>query len=123
MVRAEKMLEFLLPEGVLNGEPPYWYAVIGAGAGRAVPGYDGSRHPAPDGAKALVLVLEPGGEDDAFLSAYDATGGFIEDTWYPSREEALESAASEFGAALGTWQPVPEGTDDPELFVLSNAEF
>jgi len=117
------MLEFLLPDGVLSGKPPYWYAVIGEGAGRAIPEYDGSRRAASEGATALIVVLEPGGDADAFLSAYDSTGGFIQDSWYRTREEALEAAAAEFGTALGTWQPVPAGTDDPELFALHNAEF
>jgi hypothetical protein len=117
------MLEFLLPDGVLSGEPPHCYAVIGGGAGRAIPQYDGSRRAAPEGATALIVVLEPGGEADTFLSTYDSTGGFIQDSWYLTREEALEAAAAEFGTALGTWHPVPAGTDDPELFVLRNAEF
>jgi len=74
------------------------------------------------GAKARILILEPAGENEggAFVSAYDAAGGFIGDTWYPTREEALLSALTD-NRDLGEWRPVPANAADPEAYALLSA--
>lgn len=117
------MLEFEYPEGLLNAEPPFWYVVIGAGTGRVIRN-PGGPAAAPQGSAPVLLVLEPGGsEADAFVSRYDSEGRFIADTWYASREEAVEEAATEFGNTLGEWRPVPENTEDVEAFVFADARY
>jgi hypothetical protein len=113
------MLEFSLPEGLLDGDPPYWFAVIDPGNFHPPP-YDGTRKGAT-GAEPRILVLEPGGEMDAFVSQYAGNLGYITDSWYPTREAALEDAVSVFGELLGPWVPVPVGESDPEAFILRTA--
>ena len=117
------MYEFLLPAGLLDGDPPYWYAVVGTGEGRAIRGYAGERRAASEGAATRVLVLEPGGGTDCFVAHYDATGGYITDYGYPTRESALEDLATEFGDLIGTWKPVPLDVSDTEQYVLTRATF
>lgn len=117
------MYEFLLPAGLLDGDPPYWYVVIGSGAGRAISGYTGERRGASEGATTRVIVLEPGAGIDCFVAHYDAAGGYITDYGYPTREAALEDLATEFGDTIGTWRPVPPHVSDPEPYALIHASF
>src|SRR5687768_5512245 len=100
------MFDFLLPEGILEERPPYWFAIVGSSQFAAP--YDGKRRPAAPGAAPRILILEPAGENEggAFISAYDEVGAFIGDSWYPTREQALESASADHHG-LGEWRPVP----------------
>ena len=91
------MHDFLLPSGLIEGEPPYWYSVVGS--------------------SRLVLILEPGGEHDAFVSRYNAGLQYLTDSWHPTREDALSSCQEEFGEDLSAWRPVPRGETDVEGFV------
>jgi hypothetical protein len=117
------MPDFLFPDGLLGGDPPYWYAAIGHGTGRVVRNYEGPAS-APEGTATAIVVLEPGGTDvDAFLSRYDSRGRFVSDAWYPTREAALQDLAGEFAISLGTWHPVPPAVTDVEPFVFDNATF
>ena len=115
--RLNFVLEFLLPPGLIDESPPYWFATIGAGS---IHPYDGRRHAAPEAATVRVLILEPAGEGEggAFISRYDETGGFIGDSWFATRQAAVEDAAAEFDESLGRWQPVPAGEVDPETYAL-----
>lgn len=110
------MLDFQLPPGLIDGDPPHWFAVISPGRPLSLPPGDSGHPAAAEGAEPRVLILEPGGEDDAFLSRYDAGLGYITDEWHSTREAAIEGANEEFGDELGPWSPIPEG-EDAELFV------
>lgn len=114
------MLDFLLPDGLLNGEPPFWFAVVG-GAHGLPSGYDGVPRPGRTDAETRVVVLEPAGEDDAFLCRYDAALGFQGDGWFATREEAVAAAEEEFGEGLGRWRPIPADATHPETFALRAA--
>ena len=46
------MLEFQLPAGLLDGNPPSWYAVVRAGELQP-PAYDGTPRSAPEGASLV----------------------------------------------------------------------
>jgi hypothetical protein len=111
------MYEFLLPIGLLAGEPPYWYAVVRPNEFPPTPYTGQPRNGSPE-AETRVLILEPGGGIDAFLSPYDASLAYQTDSWYPTREAAVEDVTEEFGDSLGAWTPVPEEEHDAELFVL-----
>lgn len=113
----------MLPAGLLDGDPPYWYATVGQGAGRAISGYTGERRRAPENATTRVVVLEAGGAADCFVAHYDATGGYITDYGYPTREAALEDLAIMFGEKVGTWRPVPPHVPDAEQYALTHATF
>ena len=117
------MYEFLLPPGLLDAEPPYWFCVVGTGSGAAISDYNGQPKGAPANARTRVFVLEPGGNEDCFLSRYDARGGYITQTWYRSRDEAVADTAEECGGALGIWRPVPEDALNAEDWVLRNARY
>ena len=114
------MLDFLLPPGLIGGNPPYWFAVV-VGSVRPPAGYDGVPRPGDPDARTWVLVLEPAGEHDAFVSRYDAAFGFQGDEYFGTREAAIAAAEEEFGESLGTWQPVPESETDAEAFALRAA--
>jgi hypothetical protein len=110
------MLEFLLPAGLVEGDPPYWFALVGSAPSERLTGH-GASAGAATGQRSLLL--EPGGDTDAFLSEYDQRGSFLGDTWYGTREEALEDASQKFGPTLGEWRPVPAtdiGTAELYLF-------
>jgi hypothetical protein len=111
------MLEFTFPAGLLDGHPPYWYAVVRKSEFPRQD-YDGYPRAAPPGADTRILVLEPGADADAFLSRYDSSLRYIQDTWYPTREAAVQDVDAEFGSQLTTWMPVPEDEPDAETFVL-----
>src|SRR5688572_30604953 len=53
------MLEFELPAGLLDGDPPSWYAVVRPDELRA-PTYDGTPRAASEGAEPRILILEAG---------------------------------------------------------------
>ena len=112
------MLEFLLPVGLLDGEPPSWYALVRPDDLRPAP-YDGVPRAARSGAEPRILVLEAGGAADAFVAEYAADLGYISDAWFPTREAAVSDAVARFGDSLGPWLPVPAAEDPPEHFVLS----
>jgi hypothetical protein len=110
------VFDFQLPPSLIDGDHAYWYAVISQDEPLSLP-LESVGHPAAeDGAKPRVLILEPGGVDDAFLSRYDRGLGYITDVWHPTREAAIEDASEEFGDRLGPWSPIPDG-EDSELFV------
>ena len=117
------MLEFLRPTGFLEAEPPYWYALVRpddlpAGS------YDGVPRGAEEGAETRVIVFEPAGygiEGGVFVSRYDASCGYIGDSWYPTREAAVTDLENEFGDSLVPWTPVPAEEEDAERYVLTIA--
>ncbi len=112
------MLEFLLPPGLIDAEPPYWFATI-RGAELPRQHYDGVPRPAVNlEAEPRILVLEPGGAADVFVSHYAADLGYLTDTWYATREAALEDLAAIHGTDLDTWRPVPESESHPETYIL-----
>lgn len=111
------MLEFLQPPGLLDGDPPSWYAVVRASE-LSPPAYDGKPRAAADGAEPRILIMEPGDESDVFVSTYDATLGYITDTWYPTREAAITDSEEQFGSDLGPWTPIPDN-ESAEEYVLS----
>ena len=113
------MLEFLLPPGLIDGEPLDWYAVVRPTEFRGT-AYDGKPFSAASGAEARILILESLDEGTAFVSRYAADFGYITDTSYGSREEAIADCSSEFGDQLGTWTPIPDGVDHAETYVLSH---
>ena len=110
------MLEFLQPPGLLDGNPPSWYALVRA-QGLSPPAYDGNPRAAANGAEPRILIMEPGDESDVFVSTYDATLGYITDTWYLTREAALTDCEEQFGNDLGPWTPIPDN-DNAEEYVL-----
>src|ERR1700722_7590280 len=111
------MLEFLQPPGLLEGDPPSWYAVVRADE-LSPPTYDAKPRTAADGAEPRILIMEPGDESDVFVSTYDATLGYISDMWHPTREAAVAYCEGHFGHDLGSWNPVPEN-ESAEEYVLS----
>ena len=111
------MLDFLQPRGLLEGDPPSWYVVIRPHELRA-PSYDGTPRGAPEGAEPRILLMEAGGESDVFVSQYAENLGYLTDTWYPTRESAVEDCQALFGGDLGPWQPIPESESNPESYVL-----
>ena len=111
------MLEFQLPAGLLDGNPPSWYAVVRAGELQP-PAYDGTPRSAPEGAEPRILIIEAGGEHDTFVSYYAADLGYLTDAWFATREAAIQDAEVTFGEDLGPWLPVPHGESHPETFVL-----
>jgi hypothetical protein len=111
------LLDFLAPQGLLEGDPPSWYAVVRPNELRAVP-YDGKPRAAIEGAEPRVLILEPGDESDVFVSKYDATLAYVTDVWYRTREAAIEELDTEFGKDLGPWMPIPEDVPHAETYVL-----
>ncbi|MDB4906257.1 MAG: hypothetical protein JWO05_1041 [Gemmatimonadetes bacterium] len=114
------MLEFLLPAGFLDAEPPYWYAVVRP-SDLSFASYDGEPRRAPPDAETRVVVFEPAGEGiegGVFVSRYAASLGYITDSWYPTREAAITDVSHELGEELGPWTPVPESEDHPESYVL-----
>jgi hypothetical protein len=112
-----EMLEFLYPSGLIDGDPPSWYAVVRV-AELNPPTYDGNPRVAADGAQPRVLIMEPGHENDVFLSTYDATLAYITDTWYPTREAVITDCEHQFGDDLSPWTPIPEN-ESAEEYVLS----
>jgi hypothetical protein len=117
------VLDFEYPTGLLDGLPSHWYAVVGTGAGRVVRDYQGMAN-APVGSPVALLILEPGGGDqDAFVSRYDAQGRYVSDSWYRTREDALEDAAAGYAIGVGDWHSVPDETVDIEVFVFNNATY
>lgn len=112
------MLEFLQPPGLLDGEPPSWYAVVRPDD-LTPPSYDGKPRAAADDAEPRILIMEPGDDSDVFVSQYDAALGYITDNWYPTRESAIADCEDRFGKDLGPWTPVPEKESSPEQYVLS----
>ena len=111
------MLEFLLPRGLLDGDPPSWYAVVRPDQLHA-PSYDGKPRCGAEGAEPRILIMEAGGESDVFVSQYAEDLGYLTDSWYPTREAAIQDCEAAFGDQLGTWQPIPEGESHPEGYVL-----
>jgi hypothetical protein len=111
------MHEFLFPTGLIHGNPPSWYAVVRPTELRA-PSYDGIPRPAATGALPRILILEPGDERDAFVSEYAEDLGYITDSWFATREEAVEDADRRFGDSLGPWMAVAAHETHPESFVL-----
>ena len=111
------MLEFQSPAGLLDGKPPSWYAVIRPDDLKP-PEYDGTPRAAADGAEPRILTMEAGGTHDVFVSEYAETLGYITDSWFPTREAALDDSDDRFGEDLGQWLPVPENESHPESFVL-----
>lgn len=112
------MLEFLQPPGLLDGNPPSWYAVVRPDD-FSVPIYDGQPRAAAQNAEPRVLIMEPGDESDVFVSRYDSSLGYITDAWYPTREAAISDCEELFGDDLGPWTPVPEAESKPERYVLA----
>ena len=112
------MLEFLLPPGLIDGDPLDWYAVVRPNEFDAV-SYDGKPFSAPDGAEARILILESFEEGSVFVSRYSGNLGYITDIGYQSREEAVAHCGEEFGDQLGTWTPIPEDTEHAETYVLN----
>ena len=111
------MFEFHLPAGLLEGDPPAWYAVVRHHEFHP-PHYDGKPRAATDGAQPRILIMEPGGESDVFVSLYAEDFGDLTDLWFPSREEAVQGCEDTVGDELGAWQPIPHGESRPESFVL-----
>jgi hypothetical protein len=111
------MLDFLQPPGLLDSDPPSWYAVIRPDKLPSTV-YDGTPRNAPAGASPRVLIMEPGAESDVFVSTYDCTLAYITDMWYPTQEQAIASCDEQFGNDLSPWIPVPEN-ESPEEYVLS----
>jgi hypothetical protein len=111
------MDEFLLPTGLIDGDPPSWFAVVRPAELRA-PSYNGIPRPAATGALPRILILEPGDKHDAFVSEYAEDLGYITDGWFATREEAVEDADRRFGDSLGPWVPVSADQTHPESFVL-----
>lgn len=111
------MLEFQLPPGLLDGDPPSWYAVVRP-EDLYPPTYDGTPRGAPEGAAPRILIMEAGGERDVFVSQYAENLGYLTDIWYPTREAALEDCEALFGESLGAWQAIPGGESHPESYVL-----
>lgn len=111
------MLEFQLPAGLLDGDPPSWYAVVRAHE-LHTPTYDGTPRAAPEGAEPRILIMEPGGENDVFVSHYAENLGYLTDAWFPTRESAVQDSEATFGDELGPWLPVPGRESHPERFVL-----
>jgi hypothetical protein len=102
------VLDFLLPAGLVESDPPYWFAIVSPKFAAGPTGHGAEVASPPDATpNARFLLLEPGGAADAFMSKYDQQGSFMGDTWYATREEALQDASEEFGPALGEWRPVP----------------
>jgi hypothetical protein len=112
------MLEFELPPGLLDGEPPSWYAVIRSDELHAQE-YDGTPRAAPEGAEPRILIMEPGDESDVFISSYDGQLRYLTDSWYPTREAAVADCETEFGDHLGPWTPIPEDEPDVEKYALT----
>src|SRR4051812_40423125 len=113
------MLEFQLPTGFLNGEPPSWYAIVRPGALRPSR-YDGVPRQAANEAEPRIFILEQGGESDVFVSEYAEDLSYITDSWYPTREFAAEDLETRFGDQLGPWSPVPGEESNPESYVLQS---
>jgi hypothetical protein len=115
------MLEFLLPKGLIEADPPSWFAVVGSEPFSWV--YDGKPRPAPEDAATRILILEAAasGVPDAFVSHYDEMCGFIGDFWFATREAAIEDAAAEYGQLLDAWTPIPDDEPDSETFALQSA--
>jgi hypothetical protein len=111
------MLEFQLPAGLLNGDPPSWYATIGSDASWPEH-FDGTRRAAALGSAVRVVILEPGGELDVFVSEYAETLGYIMDRWFPTRESAIQDYDQMFGDQLGSRHAIPEAESHPEGYVL-----
>ncbi len=114
------MHEFLLPVGLLDADPPYWFAVI-ASRSPLPASYDGPPHGDPPEGPTRVLVLEPGPGVDAFLSRYGATLGFQGDSYFESREAAVAAVEEEFEGVPLEWQPVPATVVDAERYALQAA--
>ena len=112
------MLEFQLPPGLLDGDPPSWYTVIRPDEFQPPP-YDGTPRGGAEGAEPRVLIMEAGGESDVFVSQYAQDLGYLTEVWYSTREAALQDLKTMFGDDLGPWLPVPEGESHPESYVLS----
>ena len=113
------MLEFLLPAGLLAGEPLNWYAIIRPESFRPPPGADEPRA-APEGAEPRVLLFESFQEGLVFISRYAGDLAYITDTGYPNREDAVADCAEEFGEDLGQWTPIPDDVEDLERYVLGS---
>jgi hypothetical protein len=111
------MLEFQLPAGLLEGDPPSWYAVVRAHE-LHTPAYDGTPRAAPAGAEPRILIMEAGGERDVFVSHYAEDLGYLTDLWFATREAAVQDSEATFGEELGPWLPIPSGESHPESFVL-----
>jgi hypothetical protein len=111
------LLEFIQPPGLLNGDPPSWYAVIRPDELPPTV-YDTTPRSAPDGASPRIFIMEPGAESDVFVSTYDCSLAYITDIWYPTREQAITSCDEQFGSELSPWMPIPEN-ESPEKYVLS----
>lgn len=111
------MYDFLLPKGLLDGTPPFWYAIVSGTSLGPFP-IDTKPRVALEGSSTAILILEPGGEDDAFVSHYDRTLAFISDTWYETREAAMRDCAESFATA-GEWLPIPDEAPNAEDFVLA----
>ncbi len=73
--------------------------------------------PRPD-----VLLLEGDEFGHAMLYCYTAAGEFAGDTWHESVELAQQAAAHEYGAAVGPWQPVPEGEGNAHDFAVRQGQ-
>ena len=67
-----------------------------------------------------ALLIEGSPETGATLVRYAPEGAPAGEVWYGSAEEAQLCAARDYGAALGPWHPVPDGTADP-LALVSEA--
>ena len=65
------------------------------------------------------LILESFEEGSVFVSRYSGKLGYIADTGYQTREEAVADCSAEFGDQLGVWTPIPEHADHAETYVLS----
>lgn len=111
------MLEFLLPPGLIDGDPLDWYAVIRP-AEFSPTSYDGKPFSAPEGAEARILILESFDEGAVFVSRYSGDFGYITDISYQNREDAVADCSAEFGDELGMWTPIPSEVDHAETYVL-----
>jgi len=117
------VFDFEYPAGLLDGVPSHWYAIVGTGTGHVVRDYQGIAN-APVGSPVAIVIMEPGGADqDAFVSRYDPQGRYISDSWYRTREDALEDAAAGYAIGPGDWHPVPDDAPDIEVFVFKNATY
>jgi hypothetical protein len=109
-----------VPEAFLAAEPEHWFAVLDTPQ-RMVGSYDGRPRTAKEGEGAKVVVVEPGGDLDVFVSEYGADYGYIQQFWFRNREEAASFAVEEYGDTLVEWIPIPADESDPERFALTSA--
>ena len=99
--------EEILPGGVRDGDPEYWFAVLRWA------------QPSSDAAEVLLLRLLPEGIAHRFR--IDSRLDVLDEVHFESWATAEQGTQREYAGQLMAWVPIPPGVSDHAGFAFRNA--